>query len=41
MQESIKEKCMSECKYNEIGDFCEHPANRTGVCSDDVCPIIN
>ena len=30
---------MKECKYNEIGDFCEHPKNDCGVCDDKECPL--
>ena len=30
---------MDECKYNEIGDFCEHPKNNCGVCDDKECPL--
>ena len=29
---------MKECKYNKIGDFCENPDNKTGICDIDNCP---
>lgn len=28
------------CKYNEIGDFCEHKENKDGICDADKCPLM-